>query len=164
MAVIHNSFGIWIASGRASGWREMLRMPLVHAAAFGLVLSATGVTLPSLVAKPVGLLAQTAIPLMLLSLGYTLHQIRPAALRPALAATTLRMAGGFATAFVFVSLSGASGVLRSVVLLSSSMPAAVLNVVLAQRFDADADVVGTTVLLSTLLSLFTVPLVLQLAG
>jgi predicted permease len=44
------------------------------------------------------------------------------------------------------------------------MPAAVMNVVLAGRYDADRGQVATTVLISTLLAVVTVPAVIVWIG
>lgn len=164
MAITHNSLGIWLARGGMSGWREMFRVPLLYAALAGLWLAWTDTRLPGFIAEPIHMLAQTAIPLMLLSLGYALFGIKPGALRPAAVATLLRLGGGFALAVLYVELVGVTGMPRNVIVLSSSMPAAVLNIVLAQRYRADPEVVASTVLLTTLVSLVTIPAVLVFLG
>ena len=52
--------------------RRLLRMPLIHATAVGLVVSLAGWSLPPLLAIPIEMLGQIAIPLMLFSLGVRL--------------------------------------------------------------------------------------------
>lgn len=54
-----------------------LRTPVLLAAALGLVVSATGATLPALVQDPIDLLAGAAIPVILLSFGMSLRGQRP---------------------------------------------------------------------------------------
>lgn len=163
-AIAQNTFGIWIAKGGPDGWREALRLPLPYAAALGLGLAWADITPPDFVAKPIALLGGAAIPLMLLGLGYNLRQVRATAFGAALLATVLRMGGGVAVAFVVVHFMGLGGTARNVVLLSSSMPSAVMNFVLARRYNADPALVSTAVLLSTLLSIATIPALLSYLG
>jgi len=48
--------------------------------------------------------------------------------------------------------------------LASVMPPAVINVVFAQRYDRDANLVASSIVLGTLASLFTIPVVLFFVG
>ncbi len=79
-------------------------------------------------------------------------------------AEIFRIAGGFGLALLICEITGLEGLMRSVVLLSGSMPAAVMNVVLAERYDADRAQVATTVLISTLIAVITVPAVIAWIG
>lgn len=164
MAALQSTVGIWVASGRADGWKETLRLPLIYAALAGLWAGWGDIEVPFFLSRAIELLAQTAIPLMLITLGMALHGIRPAAIGAATFAAVLRIAGGFALAYVTCEMIGLDGVMRNVVLLSGSMPAAVMNVVLAGRYDADRGQVATTVLISTLLAAVTVPAVIVWIG
>lgn len=164
MALLQSTVGIWVAWGSADGWREALRLPLVYAAGAGLVVGWGGVELPAVVSRPTQLLAGTAIPLMLVSLGIALQGIRPAALGVASLASVLRVGGGLGVAWLLTGVMGLEGSERAVVLLSGSMPAAVMNVVIAERYNADKQQVATTVLISTLLAVVTVPLIIHWIG
>lgn len=164
MAVAHNTFGLWIAKGRLDGWKEMFRLPLLYAAVVGLILSLTDTRLPPPVAAAVEMVGDMAVPLMLLSLGFTLRTIHASAVGAALLATVLRFGGGFAAAALMVKVVGADGLARKVIFMSSTMPSAVLNVVLAQRYRADPQVVAGALLLSTLGVVITVPLLVAWLG
>jgi hypothetical protein len=101
---------------------------------------------------------------MLIALGRTLQGIRPSALGYATFAAALRIGGGLALAWLCCELAGIEGLMRNVVLLSGSMPAAVMNAVLAERYDANPQRVATTVLVSTLMAVVTVPAVIVWVG
>lgn len=161
-ALLTSLFGVWIAKGE-NGFGEALRLPLVYGAFGGLVLAVFGIELPRLVMEPIEMLGAMAIPLMLLNLGLTLGTLRLSELRHSFAAVGLRMLGGFVAALGFVSVCGVEGVDRSVLLLMSAMPAAVINVVIAQRYDTDPSLVASSIVIGTLLSLVAIPLVLLLA-
>jgi predicted permease len=164
MAVLQSTIGIWVASGRAGGWKEALRLPLVYAAVAGLAVGWGGMEPPLFVSRAIELLGQIAIPLMLISLGMALRGIRPAAVGAATFAALLRIGGGFVLAYAACEVIGLDGSMRNVALLSGSMPAAVMNAVLAERYDADRAQVATTVLISTLLAVATVPAVIASLG
>ena len=148
------SIGVSIAKGKG-GLREMFRLPLIYAALGGLTFSVLGLQLPKFLATPVGMLADTAIPLMIINLGVQLRSLKISALRHAVAAVGIRMGGGLLIAALFVTIFGVSGVSRNVILLDSIMPPAVFNVILAQKYDADPDAVASAIVLGTLLSVVT---------
>lgn len=158
-ATLSYSLGVMIVSpNRNLG--EVFRLPLIYAAILGLLLGAFRVPLSPTLIKPFEILGGAAIPLMLLSLGYRLHYSKIESPQLAVAGAFLRIGLGFALALLIVSLFRIQGVTRPVVLLSSSMPSAVVNFILAQRYDRNPEVVASVILVSSLLSLITTPLIL----
>ena len=143
-----------------SGLGEVIRMPLLYGAAGGIVLALTGIDLPRVVMEPIEMLGAMAIPLMLLTLGLQLRRLRVQDARHASAAVAIRMGGGLACMTLFVTLSGVAGVDRQVLLLISVMPPAVINAVIAERYGTDPALVASAIVLGTLCSLLSVPLVL----
>jgi len=61
-------------NGRGS-WIEMFRLPLIYAAIAGLSFNLAQTKIPELLLQPIVMLGQTTIPIMLISLGYQLHQV-----------------------------------------------------------------------------------------
>jgi predicted permease len=159
IALLTSLFGIWIAKGE-NGLAEALRLPLLYGAAGGLVFAITGVELPAMVMEPIRMLGAMAIPLMLLNLGLQLRTLVVSDVAHSGVAVAVRMGGGFACAWGFVQLAGVSGVDRGVLLLMGVMPPAVINAVIAQRYDTDPSLVASSIVLGTLASLATIPLVL----
>lgn len=159
-ASLSYSLGILIAS-RNGHMSEVFRLPLIYAAILGILLGAFRVPLSPTLIKPFEILGGAAIPLMLLSLGYRLQFAKMSSPQVALVGALLRIGLGFGLALLFVSLFHLQGPTRSIVLLSSSMPSAVVNFILAQRYERNADVVASVVLVSSLLSIVTTPLILS---
>jgi hypothetical protein len=154
VSMMNFSLGVSIAKGDG-GLREIFRLPLIYAALGGLAFSVLGLQLPKFLATPVGMLADTAIPLMIINLGVQLRSLRISDLRHAAATVAIRMGGGLALAAVYVTIFGVSGVSRDVILLVSIMPPAVFNIILAQKYDANPDAVASAIVLGTLLSVVT---------
>ena len=135
-------------------------MPLVYGSVGGLVLALSGQTLPRMLMEPIEMLGGMAIPLMLLNLGMQLRTLSVADYQHAVVVVGIRVVGGLAFAMLYITLFGVVGVERNVLLLGSIMPAAVINVMMAQRYETDPSLVASSVVLGTLLSIVTIPTIL----
>jgi len=163
VAILNSTVGVWIAKGE-NGLSEIARMPLVYGSVGGLALAISGQTLPRLIMEPIEMLGAMAIPLMLINLGMHLRNLALRDVRHTVVVVAIRVVGGAICAALFVELLGVSGVERKVLLLASIMPAAVINVIIAQRYSTDPSLVASAVVLGTLTSLVTIPAMLYFAG
>jgi hypothetical protein len=163
VAILNSTVGLWIAKGE-NGMSEVIRMPLVYGSVGGLTLALSGQTLPRYVMEPIEMVGGMAIPLMLITLGMHLRSLAVQDLRHTVVVVAIRVAGGAACGMLFVTLFGVDGVERQVLLLASIMPAAVINVMMAQRYSTDASLVASAVALGTVISLVTIPVVLYLVS
>ncbi|HSK30735.1 MAG TPA: AEC family transporter, partial [Candidatus Limnocylindria bacterium] len=155
------SLGIYILNGRGN-WTEIFRLPLIYAAIAGLFVNLAQIKIPELLLQPVVMLGQATIPIMLISLGYRLYQVESLQLGHALGGALLRIFGGFAAASIAVNLIGAEGVNRQVLLLYGALPAAVINFILTEKYRQDPALAASIVVLSTFISVFTIPMVFWL--
>ena len=127
----------------------------------GLLFNQWGVTVPSPIFRAVDLMADAAVPGMLVLLGVQLHAAplnegqtviwRSAALRLVLAPLL---------AWGLCLILGIDGVERSVLILQAAMPTAVMSAVLATEFDAAPQLVAAVIFVTTLLSMGTLSVVL----
>jgi predicted permease len=143
------------AKGIALG--DMLRMPLIWAIVVAMILAATGWTLPATISRAVHILGGLTVPLMLLSLGYSLAKLKITSLSRGVIFSLVRLLGGFAIGWGVASLLGLEGLARGVVVTQSCMPAAVYNYMFASRYGNGPEEVAGLVVLSTLLSLLLLP-------
>jgi hypothetical protein len=162
-AILLYSVGVYVASNRGSirtGLRTMLRTPLIYAAVLGLALNLAGVSLPAVFVESVRFMGQAAVPLMLLVLGSTIAGFRFTQLGLTLGAGFMRMGVGFGLGLLIVWLLGLEGVPRAVVIFESTMPAAVMNVVLCAKYKNETELVASVVLATTLAAVVVVPALL----
>jgi hypothetical protein len=152
------SLGIYILQGRGN-WIEIFRLPLIYATLAGLSCNLMQIKIPELLLQPIVMLGQATIPIMLISLGYRLHEVESLQWGHAVGGALLRILGGFAAANVAVNLIGAEGVNRQVLLLYGALPAAVINFVLTEKYRQDPGLAASIVVLSTFLSVLTIPIV-----
>jgi predicted permease len=160
------SLGVFIAAGK--NWqhnlREMLKVPTVYAAILALLFNLFHVGVPSLVIKPLTFIGGMVTPAVVLTLGYSLSGVKINSLGTTLLASLIRLAGGLAIGFLVTSVFGMTGVLRSVIILMSAMPAAVNTYLIAARYKNEAQLVASVVLVTTVGSLALIPFLLHLLG
>jgi predicted permease len=158
-AVIQYSVGIAIWSGELS-LAGLLRTPLTLAALLAVAVIASGWQVPQWILNTTQLLGGFAVPLMLLSLGMAIGELRITRLRRTAGIALLRLSLGCATGYALAALLGFEGVARGVLVLQCSMPIAVFNYLLAQRYERTPDEVAGAIVVSTLLSLVLLPALL----
>jgi predicted permease len=128
----------------------------LYALVAAVIVLTTGVTVPLAVMRPIALLNDAAIPIMILVLGMQLERAaRPTHLAPVAAAVVLSLVIAPLIAFGLSALLGLAGAARQAAIVEASMPAAVVTTVLALEFDLDASLSTNVVTVSTLLSPFT---------
>lgn len=158
-ATLTFSVGLAIAApGRAH--LEMFKAPFVHAAVLGLLVRVFELPVPGFLFTASELLGQAVIPTMLFSLGCRLATIELTGLGLAAQAAAIRLIGGVGIGLLVVTLLGSEGTSRSVIMLQAAMPAAVINFVLAERYQREPQLVSSIIALSVLASLLTVPALL----
>lgn len=159
------SLGILITAGRGNPV-ELLKQPVLWATVIAVTLVATGGSLPTWLDNTTGILGGATIPLMLVTLGVSLAQLKVADWKHSLMFSLVRVLGGFGLAILVADWFGLEGVDRGVLILQSSMPVAVFNYLLALRYQREPGEVAGMVVMSTLLSFALLPLIVSfvLAG
>ncbi len=163
-ALLQFTFGLYLMQA-VRPMRQMLRSPIIHAAWIALLLLYTGWQMPAWAAHTVQMLGAISIPLMLITLGSTLAQLKIQRLKPALRIAAVRIGIGLAVAVGVTHMMGVTGTARSALIVQLSMPVAVFNYLLAIRYSRRVDDLAGSVVVSTLIAVLSVPLVLTfLAG
>lgn len=158
-ATFHVSLGGPLFAGTFS-WKPFLRSPLTWAVAITIPVVASGLAVPTWIARTTELLGDIAIPLMLLTLGVSLSKMHPDSLGRSLALALVRFGLGVSAAFLLTIVFGIDGLTRKVLILQASMPVGVLNYLFAHRYGRSPEQVASLVLVSTLLSVLTIPALL----
>ncbi len=156
MTVFSFTIGNAIAAGRARV-REVLSNPIVPAALLGVMWSAFRFPIPTWMDNTLTLLSGFAIPLMLLMLGTSLARIKVRMLGRASYVAALRLGLGIVVGFAVAALFGFEGVEDDVFVLQCAMPVAVYNYFFAQTYKNDPEEIASLIVVSTVMSLFTIP-------
>lgn len=158
-ALIHFSFGVaWLSGGNIL--KSLVRTPVVYAAVLAFAMLVTEQRLPLWLDNTVALLGQMSIPLMLISLGVSLRNLHIKGLLRSMLFSVWRIGLGFALGLLICWLFDFKGTMAGVVLIQFSMPAAVFNYLLAQRYHYKPEEVAGIVVVSTFLSFLCSPVLL----
>ncbi len=158
-AVAQFTVGLWSWAGRGS-LGTLLRQPMAYAALVAIALIASGTSTPLWVLRTTELLGGLTIPLMLLTLGASLASLRVRNATRTAALSTLRLGMGFGVGLALSQLLGWEGTTRGVLIVQCSMPVAVFNYLFAEMYDRSPADVASLVLVSTLISYATLPILL----
>lgn len=163
------SVGIFLASMGALHWRQalarMLKLPPVYAAVGAILVYAFNLPIPTPVLRAVEVAGQGAIPVMLLVLGMQIGSMQGnLEWRLAAPAVGLRLLAAPVVAVLVADLLGLTGLGRATSVIEASMPTAVITIILATEFDLQPSAVTSIVILTTLLSPFTLAATIALLG
>ena len=156
-AILTYTFGVLIA---AAGKRSMARavagiakVPAVYGVAAASLVLVTGLSVPAALMRPVDLLSDAALPMMILVLGMQLERATvPDRPWTVVLAVTLSLVAAPIVALGLASLLRVSGSARQASVTLASMPVAVITTILALEFDVAPAFVTSAVFLSTILS------------
>jgi predicted permease len=154
------SLGILLVAGRGN-LGGLIRQPVLWATGIAVLLVSTGQTLPAWLDNTTNILGGATIPLMLITLGVSLAQLKVAEWKHSLLFSLIRVLGGFGLALLVAALLGLEGVDRGVLILQSSMPVAVFNYLLALRYQREPGEVAGMVVISTLLAFVMLPFIVS---
>ena len=157
------SLGIYIIHHK-NELKEIFKVPLIYAVVIGLLFGLLKIPVPEIIFKPVEMIGMITIPLALLILGYKLTEIKISSAKTAAFASLFKILGGFLAALLIVKIFSISGLARNIILLQAAMPSAVMSMILTAKYNRDAELVASVVLITTVLSMFTIPLILLFLG
>jgi predicted permease len=167
-SVLTYTLGVFIAATGRQTLRGALAglvgVPAIYGVLAAAIVLAAGIRLPLAVLRPVGLLSDAALPMMILVLGMQLERATVPT-RPSLvaAAVGLSLVVAPVVALGLVSVVGLTGPARQAGVLLASTPVAVVTTILALEFDVAPAFVTSTVFVSTLASPITLtPLIAYL--
>ena len=142
---------------------EMVRNPLIAACAIGMALNLCNIALPRLLIRPLDALGDTALPLVLMSIGASLkfERLRGAA-SPSLIASLIKVAAAPVFGFLLAGLFALSQTERMIAIFYLAAPAAGMSYVMADVMGNDGPLAGRIVALSTLLSAISIPIIMAI--
>jgi len=159
-SVLVYTVGVFLAAtGRRSLRRAVagiFHVPAIYGVIGAALVVWLHVEVPLPVMRPVQLLADATLPMMMLVLGMQLERVSVPE-RPALIAlaVTLSLVAAPCLALALSWALGLTGAARQAAIVEASMPAAVVTTILALEFDVAPSFVTSVVFASTILSPFT---------
>lgn len=164
-SIMTNTVGAVIAGtgsvSIAQSLTQVLRVPVLYAAISGLLFNQMQWTMPVPIVRAVEILGDAAVPCMLVMLGVQLRNPEVLRRQPGIFRSSfVRLVVGPLVAIALCTLLGIGGMERNVLIAQAAMPTAVVVSVLATEYNTAPKLVATVIVVTTLLSMFTLSLVL----
>lgn len=158
---LHFTVGMWMLNPRTH-LLLVLRNPMIMAALAGLLIAGTGIVLPEWLVRSLQLLGDIAVPLMLFSLGVRLVKLDLTGWRIGLVSALAAPLLGLAVAWPLILILDLSPVQQGMLILFGALPPAVLNYLVAERYNQQPEQVAAMVLFANAASILVIPLILAL--
>jgi malate permease and related proteins len=148
----------------AEALKTIISLPPVWGIVIGLTLHTGGIALPSYLLIALDMLGSLVVPLMIFSIGLALSipQVKHAYI--VIPAVFIKLFISPAIALIIAKAFGIKGIALASSVIEGGMPTMVLSLLIAARFRLDVQLSAFIILVSTVLSFFTLPLIIYIAG
>ena len=160
----HFTLGVFLAD-RKFNVNVILKNPPFYAIVFSVIFLYFKIALPTFIENTTFLLMYATIFLILMSLGIALTRFKVFSFKKAFISSVGRVILGPIIGFLIIKYFNLSGFAAGVLLIQCSMPSAVLNYLVASIYSPKkvVDSVASTIVVSTIMSFITIPIVVFFA-
>lgn len=164
----NNFFGIYYASRSTSGMsramKNVMKMPTTYAAILAFIFHYFSIGIPDGIYSTMSMVGDAAIPVMMVMLGMQLGSITGLKLnwQVVTSSVILKMIAAPLFACLFVWIVDVDPVIALVLIIISAMPTAATTTMYAIEFDTEPELVSSITLISTLLSIVTLTILLNI--
>ena len=164
VVLLHFTLNIFLAK-RAFDFHTIIKSPAFYAIIVTVLFLYFEQPIPQFVMNTVMLLAYGMIVMILMSLGIALTQMKVFSFKDSIITSIGRVIIGPLIGLIVIKIFNLSGVGAGVVLIQSSMPSAILCYLIASMYSPKeiVDNISSTIVVSTLMSLITIPITLFFA-
>lgn len=163
----NNFFGVYYASRSTSGMmrsvKMVFKMPTTYAAIFAFIFQYFKITVPESIMSATSMVGDAAIPVMMVMLGMQLGSVmsKKPNWQVVISGVVLKMFIAPILAFIFVLFANVDPLVGTVLIIISAMPTAATTTMYAIEFDTEPELVSTITLFSTVLSVVTLSILLN---
>lgn len=145
---------------------KVVKMPIIYGAALGLIFQVSGLIVPNFVIQAVELIADAAIPTVMLVLGMQLATLSRNNMKLGEVASMvmIKMVVSPIIAYFIIMIFSIEGLLAKILLVLAAMPTAANTTLYALQFNTEPEFVSSSTLITTILSIITVPIMLLLVS
>ena len=162
--LLHFTLGVFLAD-RKFDFNVLIKNPPFYAIIFSVSFIYLDLEMPKAIINLTELLTYTAIVLILMSLGIALTKLKVFSLTNSIISSIGRVIIGPLIGFLVIIFFDLSGFGAGVILIQSAMPSAILNYLIGSMYSPKeiVDNIASTIVVSTLMSFITVPIVVFIA-
>jgi predicted permease len=160
--LLHFTLGVWIIDHHARFGR-LLSSPMVWSTFLGFAFAMFHPPLPEWTSTTIKLVGDAMIPMMLLSLGVRLYEVRWSDWHVGVVGGLVSPLTGIAIAALLGPLLGLDAMQQGLLIIFGSLPPAVLNFMVAEQFQQEPAKVASIVLIGNVMSVAFIPIGLAIA-
>ena len=164
IVLLHFTLNIFLAS------KKFDILVIIKSPSFYAILITVGflyyeIEMPTFVLNTVMLLGYAMIVMILMSLGIALTQLKVFSIKNSIITSIGRVIFGPIIGYLIIKTFNLSGFAAGVLLIQSAMPSAILTYLIASMYSPKkiVDNIASTVVVSTVMSIFTVPIIVFIA-
>ncbi len=160
IVLLHFTLNIFLAS-RKFDILVIIKSPSFYAILITVAFLYFDIAMPTFVLNTVMLLGYAMIVMILMSLGIALTQLKVFSLKSSIISSVGRVIAGPIIGYLIIITFNLSGYAAGALLIQSSMPSAILTYLIASMYSPKkiVDSIASTVVVSTLMSIITVPII-----
>ncbi len=164
VVLLHFTANIFLASKKFD-IKIILKSPSTYAVIISVLFLYFDLEMPMFALNTVMLLGYAMIVLILMSLGVSLTQMKVFSIKSSLISSIGRVIVGPIIGFGLIKIFNLSGYAAGVLLIQSAMPSAILTYLIASMYSPKkiVDNISSMIVVSTLMSLITVPIIVFIA-
>ena len=164
VVLLHFTVNIFLASKKFD-IKIIIKSPSTYAVIISVLFLYFDFEMPKFALNAVMLLGYTMIVLILMSLGVSLTQMKVFSIKSSLISSIGRVIIGPIIGYVLIKIFNLSGYAAGVLLIQSAMPSAILTYLIASMYSPKkiVDNISSMIVVSTLMSLITVPIIVFIA-
>ena len=158
--LFHFTVGVFLASKRFN-FEIILKSPAFYSVLLSILILYFQIPVPNFIVNTTMLLTYATIFLILMSLGIALTRLKVFSFNKALVSSIARVILGPVVGLILIRLFNLSGIAAGVLLIQCSMPSAILNYLVGSMYSPKKviDSIASTIVVSTILSFITIPIV-----
>ena len=160
MNIFSLTFGIWLISGDKN-LTKLLKEPSAWSAILGAIFLYFNLQMPIFLTNSLELTGQIAIPLMLITLGVSVARLKLTNLTRGFSIVCFRTLICLLFSVSVAFALNLPEVAAAVLILQLTTPIAVTSYLLSERFNRNPNDVASLVIISTLMSVFYIPIILS---
>ncbi len=164
-ALLHYTLGIFIVLGDFNPWqglKELLSLPLPYVVVFALFLKFFEISLPGFISEGMNFLSDSALPLSTLILGMQLARARITRQLISISiATVIRLLVSPLIVLSLLSFSSLSSTMIGILVIIFAAPSSVNSVIISTAYDTEPKLVSSITLVTTTISIITLPLIVS---
>ena len=162
--LFHFTVGVFLASKKFN-FEIILKSPAFYSVLVSVLILYFQIPVPNFVVNTTMLLTYATIFLILMSLGIALTRLKVFSFNKALISSIARVILGPVVGLILISLFNLNGIAAGVLLIQCSMPSAILNYLVGSMYSPKdvIDSIASTIVVSTILSFITIPIVVFIA-